>query len=55
MKLHSCFVKVFHVLENTSSVLTKLHDIAHIVGGGKDRRLYHRLLSGGDNGIVGII
>ncbi len=43
MKLNTGIIEVFHVLENASSVLTKLHDISHIVGRRKDACLYHRL------------
>ena len=55
VKLHTGIVKVLHVLEHASPVLTQLHDIADVVRGSENARLYHGFLSHLNKSRVGIV
>ena len=44
VKFHAGGIEIFHVVEHAAAILTKIHQAAHIVGGGDDACLHHRFV-----------
>ena len=44
VKLHASRVEIFHVVEHAAAILAKIHQTAHVVGGGDDACFHHRLV-----------
>ena len=55
MNVDAVRINIGHVAERAAAVLTEIHDVAHIIRGGIDVRVYHRLLRLRDERRVGII
>ena len=55
MDIHPCFVYILHALEIASSLLAKLHDVAHKLAGREDVSVDNRLLGKLDQRRVGVV